>query len=425
MGVVYEGVHRTLGRRAAIKVMHPHGATRELHVKRFMREGRAAAHARHPHVVDVLDFGVHEGTPYLVMELVEGETLAQMLRWLGPLSPATIAELLLPVVSAVAALHAAGVVHRDLKPGNILLARERSGGVCPKVADFGVSRFDDGSPDVTDSNAVLGTYAYMAPEVCRAGRNASPRSDVYALGAIVYECAVGAVPFSAPTLYDLLHAIMNDDPVTPSVRRSGLPQALDALVMRALRRDPAERFACAKDLGDALLDLAEPRVAARWDAELRSPESTVSSVRPLALAHPEATSLRGGRARRVAWLAGAALLGVTAASWAVLGRETYVSNAAARVAGAPPAEAAVVGSSATSDAPAPAPPVAPLDPPAWPSVSSSASSASYTAPASPAAPSPPSTARARSGATRVIHHRAATPPPVLTGDNGAPILDPP
>jgi serine/threonine-protein kinase len=146
MGVVYEARHRALGRRVAIKVLHANdpglpGAA--VASARFLREGRVAAQVRHPHVVDVFDIGVEDGVPYLVMELVQGETLAEKIAREGALSLATTAELLLPVVSAVAELHAAGIVHRDLKPANILLSRGRAGEIHPKVADFGVSWLDD------------------------------------------------------------------------------------------------------------------------------------------------------------------------------------------------------------------------------------------------------------------------------------------
>ena len=145
MGIVYEARHRTLGRRVAIKVLHASDPTlpgAEIRAERFLREGRAAASVQHSHVVDVFDFGVDEGVPFLVMELVEGETLAQRIARERRLSLPSLVELMLPVLSAVAELHAANIVHRDLKPANILLARERGGECCPKVADFGVSRID-------------------------------------------------------------------------------------------------------------------------------------------------------------------------------------------------------------------------------------------------------------------------------------------
>src|SRR5579872_2477965 len=172
-GVVYEAVHRTLGRRAAVKVLHARGgdaANAQRASQRFLREGRAAALVRHPHVVDVYDFGVDGDLTFLVMELVEGESLAQLLRREGRLPLRRALEILMPVLNATAELHAAGIVHRDIKPANILL--DRTADRRPKLADFGVSRLDDGSPGITDSGALLGTLEYMAPELVRATKSA-------------------------------------------------------------------------------------------------------------------------------------------------------------------------------------------------------------------------------------------------------------
>jgi serine/threonine protein kinase len=273
MGVVYEARHVTLGRRVAIKVLHTRAvdaATASVLSARFLREGRAAAQVRHPHVVDVFDFGVQEGTAFLVMELVQGETLAQRVEREGKLPLASAVELVLPVLSAVAELHSAGICHRDLKPANILLARARTGEICPKVADFGVSRIDDGSPGITDSGAALGTCAYMSPEQALASKDATERTDQYALGVILYECVTGALPFDGSTPYQLTHAMLHAPLVPPSAH--GLPAELDAVILRAMNRDADGRFSCVEELGEALLAFAAPAVAARWAAEFRAPK---------------------------------------------------------------------------------------------------------------------------------------------------------
>src|SRR5579859_4689602 len=216
-GMVYEAVDPSLGRRVALKVLHPRvgDATQAgLAAARFQREGRAAAQVRHAHVVNVFDFGVQDGSPFLVMELVEGETLSERLRRDGKIPLPRLMEALLPILSAAAELHAAGIVHRDIKPANILLAR--GGTWDPKLADFGVSRWEDGSPSITHSGTILGTPEYMAPELIRTKQGATELSDQYALGVVLYECATGEKPFAGDTTYELLHAVVTSNPAPPS-----------------------------------------------------------------------------------------------------------------------------------------------------------------------------------------------------------------
>ena len=293
MGIVYEAKHTTLGRRVAIKVLHAHEAgipKSNLLAKRFLREGRAAAAVKHAHVVDVFDFGVHEGTPFLVMELLDGETLAQRIERGGAMRVEEAVELLLPVVSAVAELHAAGIIHRDLKPANILLARDRSGAICPKVGDFGVSRLDDGSAGLTESGVVVGTCAYMSPEQALASKGVVAHSDQYALGAILYECTTGKLPFEGETAYALTHAILNAPLAPPSAKNAALPRRFDALVLRAMAREAEARFGSIEELGEALLSFAAPEVEARWAAEFRpaSTKTTLPSVAPVSASPIEA-----------------------------------------------------------------------------------------------------------------------------------------
>jgi serine/threonine-protein kinase len=408
MGIVYEACHRTLGRRVAVKVLHARAAASQVQMSRFLGEGRAAAQVRHPHVVDVFDFGVDDGVPYLVMELVEGETLALRLAREGALSLTTVAELLLPVVSAVAELHAAGIIHRDLKPANILLANERSAGSCPKVADFGVSRMSD-SLELTDSRAVVGTFAYMAPEQGRSSRAATEQSDLYTLGVILYECAVGARPFAATTPYELLDAIMNEPLVAPSSRRPGIPREFDAMVLRAMSRDPAARFACADELGEALLAFAAPRIAERWRGEFQAPQSKnpMESVPPVASSRRVAAARRRRRPR-VGLLAATLLGGLIVAS--VVAKHPWSSNQS-------PAPAASPLPPASDVTPLPAIPL-PLAPPP-PAIQAPAF-----APTAPMWPSPPPA----SARPRPVPARPVPPPAKVTDpgalDNGAPILEP-
>jgi serine/threonine-protein kinase len=263
MGAVYEARHRSLGRRVAIKVLHVGAAelaAADIGPKRFAREGRAAARVRHPHVVEVYDYATDQGVPYLVMELVEGETLAARVEREAPLAPTAMAEIFLPVASAVAELHAAGIVHRDLKPSNVLLARDRAGAVCPKVADFGVSRFVGVLSSLTGPDSVLGTYAYMAPEQALGAQRATEQSDQFSLGAILYECATGRTPFGKGPSRESRPAHARRPP-PPSATNPSIARALDAVILRALSREPEARFDCVDDMGAAAKGAAHARVA--------------------------------------------------------------------------------------------------------------------------------------------------------------------
>src|SRR5688500_6866466 len=166
MGAVYEGLHPTLKKRVAIKVLHRRYADSELAVARFMREGEAASRIQHPNVVDVFDVGLETGMPYLVMEYLEGESLGALIDRIGRLEPQQTADVMLPVCAAVAAAHEAGVIHRDLKPENIFLAKARLGAAEPKVLDFGISKVtgEIGQLALTGTAAFLGSPYYVSPE---------------------------------------------------------------------------------------------------------------------------------------------------------------------------------------------------------------------------------------------------------------------
>jgi serine/threonine protein kinase len=255
---VYECRHRTLGRRAAVKVLHPHLAQHDIARRRFLREGRALSRIVHTNVIDVFDVGEDEGMPYLVMSLAEGEELGEYVRRNHPLSVAAIADCILPVVAAVRAAHEAGVVHRDLKPSNVRVSIEPSGALTVKVLDFGISKLtaDHSGGELTSTDGLLGTAGYMPPEQLRSAKCADERSDVYALGVILYQCATGERPFRGEGPYEMMHAIMTAPVMPPSALRSDVSPEFDAIVLRALKREPSERFASARDLGVALATLA-------------------------------------------------------------------------------------------------------------------------------------------------------------------------
>lgn len=270
MATVHEAIHVGLGKPVAIKVMQADLRADPRIAARFLREGRAAARVRHPNVVDVSDVGSHAGIPYLVMELLQGVDLGEHLGRKDRLSLDETLEIMLPVVCAVAAAHDVGVLHRDLKPTNIFLAKGRHGALRPTVVDFGVSAFMDrrGEDPLTRSGTVLGSLQYMSPEQTRGAKHADARSDQYSLGAVLYRCTTGRPPFVVEGAYHLIRAIGNDPLVPPSHAVPDLAPDFDRVLVRALARAPADRFDSVKELGRALLPFAAPGAAADWAREL-------------------------------------------------------------------------------------------------------------------------------------------------------------
>jgi hypothetical protein len=256
MGTVYEAEHTALGRRIAIKVLHAHVAKMPDAVKRFAREARAAAEIGHPNIVEVFDTGTHLGEPFLVMELLRGETLADRLS-----RPETVAcheacRIVGCVLSALASAHAKGIIHRDLKPENVFLL---AGAAAPavKLLDFGISKFRRSGATLeqtTQEGVPLGTPAYMAPEQWMGRRDIDHRADLFAVGVMLYELLTGGLPYEGANQAELFLEIVRGTsvPVAPSELEPDVPTALDAVVRRALERDPARRFTSAREFVDAL-----------------------------------------------------------------------------------------------------------------------------------------------------------------------------
>ena len=231
MATVWRARDEVLGREVAVKVLSAQYAADPGFLARFEREARHAAGLSHPRLVTVFDSGVDGRTPFIVMELVAGRTLRQVLDQAGMLPAAEAVRIAAAVCEALQVAHAAGLVHRDITPANIVLA-----GGQVKVLDFGIARAEGG----TGTAVVLGTAAYLSPEQA-SGRPAGPQADLYALGCVLFEMLTGTPPFAADSAVGLAYRHVHDDPGPPSARRPGLPARLDQITARLLAKDPAGR----------------------------------------------------------------------------------------------------------------------------------------------------------------------------------------
>jgi serine/threonine-protein kinase len=248
---VYRGLDTRLDRPVALKVMDSRYAGDEQFLTRFQLEARSVARLKDPGLVAVYDQGLDARHPFLVMELVEGGTLRELLTERGPMPPHAVAAVLRPVLGGLAAAHRAGLVHRDVKPENVLISDE--GDV--KIVDFGLVRAV-AEAGITSTSVILGTAAYLSPEQVKDG-NASPRSDVYAVGIVAYELLTGQTPFSGDTSLSVAYQRLDTDVPRPSTVISGVPAQFDDLIERATARDPADRYADAQEMGAELDAIAD------------------------------------------------------------------------------------------------------------------------------------------------------------------------
>ncbi|MCU0657652.1 MAG: serine/threonine protein kinase [Polyangiaceae bacterium] len=243
MGVVVSARHIELGEVFAIKLLHEARGGEAGAIERFRREARAAARLRGEHVARVSDVGtLADGTPYLVMEYVRGPTLAHLLRTEGPLPPAQAASYLLDACAGLAEAHAQGIIHRDVKPANLIVSTRPEGTPCVKVLDFGIAKTPSpGASTLTGTSAALGSPAYMSPEQVRDPRQVDPRADIWSLGVVFYELITGRLPFEAFTASGLLACIVSDPPLAPSRLVPGLPPEVELLLLACLEKDPSLR----------------------------------------------------------------------------------------------------------------------------------------------------------------------------------------
>ncbi|QCH23522.1 protein kinase domain-containing protein [Mycobacteroides salmoniphilum] len=246
MSTVYRGLDTRLDRPVAVKVMDSRYASDTGFLARFRLEARAVARLRHPGLVAVFDQGMDGRHPFLVMELVDGGTLRELLRERGPMPPHAVAAVFNPMLGGLAVAHRSGLVHRDVKPENVLISDDGE----VKLADFGLVRAV-AEAGITSTSVILGTAAYLSPEQVRTG-SAGPRSDVYSAGILMYELLTGSTPFTGDTPLALAYQRIDRDVPAPSETIDGIPEEFDELVLRATSRDPDARYADAAQMGAEL-----------------------------------------------------------------------------------------------------------------------------------------------------------------------------
>ena len=252
MGTVYVGVQEPLGRKVAVKVLLPVLARDATLVARFQREAELAASLGHPNIVQVTDFGVEDGAAFLVMDLLEGESLGAVIEREAPLSAERVRFIATQILSALEAAHARGVVHRDLKPDNVFLTSVSGVADLVKLLDFGIARLvEDADQKMTATGQVLGTPAYMSPEQAR-GRPVDARSDLYAVGVVMYEALSGRMPVSGSNYHELMFAIVDQIPTPLAELVPGLDPELVAVVDRAMHKEANARYASAAEMRAAL-----------------------------------------------------------------------------------------------------------------------------------------------------------------------------
>ncbi|MBA2662993.1 MAG: protein kinase [Bradymonadaceae bacterium] len=261
MGEVYLGVNEPLGQRVAVKFLSRKFTADESVILRFLNEARSYCKVNHPHAVTLLEYGQHEdGALYLVTEFVEGKSLTDTVKDVGPMGLELVVSIASQCCEVLAEAHKEGVIHRDLKPDNIMLIPGSRGRYAVKVLDFGIAKIIDddhhGPSPMTETGSIFGTPEFMSPEQAR-GEGADPRSDLYAMGVILFFIVTGKLPFRGKNKFAILNQHLNENPPRPSQMRDDIhvPLALEALILKCLNKRPEERYQSADDLAEALEDL--------------------------------------------------------------------------------------------------------------------------------------------------------------------------
>lgn len=359
-GEVFEATHLVLGSRVAVKVLMDAGPEEARHQrrKRFIREARVAASVQSDRVVRVFDIAApDEGIAYIVMELLQGETLAQRVRRLGPLPVEDAIDCVLQVARPLAELHDAGIVHRDVKPSNIFVARDREGKEVVKLVDFGVAALREPvaaslarDSSITLADSLIGTPRYMAPEQIRDAKTVDARADVWGLGVVLYEIVAGGPAFDGSTMLAIFNQIDKQEPSPLASRRPDVPEELAAVVRRCLAKNPDDRPRDARAVAELLAPLVRDDAPGAANGALLS-DATTTVDAPLVL--PRRAGRRAAGHAAIAAVAAAALLVATAM---LLRPRRAVDPPGAAM--APATEAAKPASTAIASAdPADAPPL--------------------------------------------------------------------
>ena len=296
MGEVYEAQHTVIGRRFAIKFLHAYLAQNPETMTRFRHEAETAGGIEHENIGAALDFGTaDDGTPYLVMEYLEGEDLARLLVRNGPLPVARATYIIIQACRGLTAAHARGIVHRDLKPENLFICRRNDGGDLVKVVDFGIAKLRT-KVTVTQSGVTMGTPCYMSMEQAKGAKEVDERTDIYSLGVILYEILTGARPYPGENYNEVLYNLFTTEPARLDTLRPGVPVGLCEVVNRAMAREARNRFETATALADALVPFAgRPVTPLQSQVEIevapgaRAARATVKS--PVSLTSMETTPL--------------------------------------------------------------------------------------------------------------------------------------
>ncbi|HEX4423444.1 MAG TPA: serine/threonine-protein kinase, partial [Kofleriaceae bacterium] len=387
MGTVWLAEHTMLGRRAAIKLLHPMFTVRQDIVTRFFNEARAATAISDPGIVQIFDFGQHvDGTAYIAMEMLEGEPLDKRLSRLGRFGVNDAMRIMRQVASTLGVAHARGIVHRDLKPENIYLVRdpEVAGGERAKVLDFGIAKLTGDVQSKTNTSAVMGTPAYMSPEQCRGAGRVDQRADVYSLGCVLYALCTGAPPFDTDEgAGEIIAMHLREQPRPPSARAAGIPRELDALILRCLAKDPAQRFTSGTELAGAIGGLlgtvqGHPSMASGPRPSYPTNPSAQAATTLSAASGMSLPVARSGSRKVVLGAVGLVVVGGIVAIAAISGGDAERPNAPA---GTSP-------SSAPSSSPSGSPAVAPAASPSAPVVTPIAPAPEAKPPSPPPPPDP-------------------------------------